>query len=190
MPHDCQDLIRLFADCFAVDYNTCLVAGGQEPEYLPAAGGQPQHRIIFAHDYFRSALHEVAHWCVAGAERRKLVDFGYWYAPDGRDAEQQRTFERVEVKPQALEWLFCTAAAHPFRVSLDNLSGEETDPEPFQRAVRQQVLSYLDTGVPARPARFIQALIATYRPDRPMRRSEFAEVDSPSRQVMGVAQAI
>lgn len=176
MPHNCQDLIALFADCFALDYNTCLVSGGQEPEYLPATAGQPQHRIIFAHDYFRSALHEVAHWCVAGAERRLLADFGYWYAPDGRDAQQQRTFEQVEVKPQALEWLFCVAAAHPFRVSLDNLSGEETDPEPFQRAVHVQLLHYLYAGLPARPARFIQALAQVYRSGRSLERAEFIPV--------------
>lgn len=173
MTHDYQDLIRLFADCFAVDYNTCLVAGGQEPEYLPATPERPQHLIIFAHDYFRSALHEVAHWCVAGAERRQLPDFGYWYAPDGRDAQQQRTFEQVEVKPQAFEWLFCAAAAHPFRVSLDNLSGAGTDPQPFQCAVRQQVLAYLDAGLPERPARFIQALVSNYRAGQPLARGEF-----------------
>jgi elongation factor P hydroxylase len=173
MTHDFKDLIRLFADCFAEQYNTRLVAGGQEPEYLPATPEHPQHRIIFAHDYFRSALHEVSHWCVAGAERRLLPDFGYWYAPDGRDAEQQRTFEQVEVKPQALEWLFCAAAVHPFQVSLDNLSGEETDPAPCQRAVRQQLLGYLENGVPERPARFIQALVDTYRGGQPLQPAEF-----------------
>lgn len=173
MRHDHQDLIRLFAECFAVDYNTRLVAGGQEPEYLPATPEHPQHRIIFAHDYFRSALHEVAHWCVAGPERRLLPDFGYWYAPDGRDAEQQRTFEQVEVRPQALEWLFCVAAGHPFRVSLDNLSGEETDPMPFQQAVHEQVMRFLSAGIPERPARFVQALARAYRSGQALAPEEF-----------------
>ena len=35
MNHDRQDLIRLFNACFAGDYNTVLVGGGAEPEYLP-----------------------------------------------------------------------------------------------------------------------------------------------------------
>ena len=115
-------------------------------------------------DYFRSALHEVAHWCVAGAERRLLPDFGYWYAPDGRDAQQQRAFEQVEVKPQALEQLFCEAAGHRFSVSMDNLGGEPTDPEPFRLAVQAQRDRYLAEGLPERPVRFIRALTGFYRP--------------------------
>lgn len=59
----------------------------------------PYNRIVFAHGYYASGMHEISHWCVAGAERRKLVDFGYWYCPDGRDAETQGKFEDVEVKP-------------------------------------------------------------------------------------------
>lgn len=165
MNHDCQDLIRLFNACFAGDYNTILVGGAAEPEYLPADENHTQHRIIFTRDYFRSALHEVAHWCVAGAERRLLSDFGYWYAPDGRDAQQQRAFEQVEVRPQALEQLFCEAAGHRFSVSLDNLGGEPTDPEPFRLAVQAQRDRYLAEGVAERPARFIGALADFYRPD-------------------------
>ncbi len=38
-----------------------------------------------------------------------------------RDAQTQSQFEDVEVKPQALDWLFCVAAGYPFNVSCDNL---------------------------------------------------------------------
>ncbi|MEH6670751.1 elongation factor P hydroxylase [Halopseudomonas sp.] len=164
MKHDCQDLIRLFNACFSGDYNTVLLGGAAEPEYLPADAEHRHHRILFTRDYFRSALHEVAHWCVAGAERRLLPDFGYWYAPDGRDAQQQRAFEQVEVKPQALEQLFCEAAGHRFSVSMDNLGGEPTDPEPFRLAVQAQRDRYLAEGLPERPVRFIRALTGFYRP--------------------------
>ncbi len=164
MTHDSRDLIRLFETCFAASYNTRLVGGAPEPIYLPADAEEPMHRILFTHDYFRSALHEIAHWCVAGAARREQVDFGYWYAPDGRSAEQQSAFEQVEVKPQALEWLFCEAAGHRFRVSLDNLSGEATDPTPFKQRVVDQVQNYLRNGIPERPACFIDALLNFYRP--------------------------
>ena len=132
MQHHCDDLVSLFDRCFAVDFNTRLVGGNPEPEYLPADVNNSAHRILFTRDYFRSALHETAHWCVAGADRRLLPDFGYWYAPDGRTADQQRVFEQAEVKPQALEWIFCAATGHRFDVSTDNLSGEATDPEPFR----------------------------------------------------------
>ena len=164
MTHDSRDLIRLFETCFAASYNTRLVGGAPEPIYLPADAEEPMHRILFTHDYFRSALHEIAHWCVAGAARREQVDFGYWYAPDGRSAEQQSAFEQVEGKPQALEWLFCEAAGHRCRVSLDNLSGEATDPTPFMQRGVDQVQDYLRNGIPERPACFIDALLNFYRP--------------------------
>ncbi len=120
------------------------------------------------------SLVELAHWCVAGAARRQLADFGYWYAPDGRTAEQQGAFEQVEVKPQALEWLFCEAAGHPFRVSLDNLSGDATDPTPFKTRVVEQVQSYLSQGIPERPARFINALLTHYRPGDTLQAQDFS----------------
>ena len=87
------------------------------------------------------------------------MDFGYWYCPDGRDAATQGQFEDVEVKPQALEWLFCVAAGFPFNVSCDNLEGDfEPDRIVFQRRVHAQVMEYLEKGIPERPARLIEAL--------------------------------
>ena len=47
------------------------------------------------------------HWCLAGTRRRQRVDYGYWYAPEGRDEAQQAAFFAVEAAPQALESLFC-----------------------------------------------------------------------------------
>jgi elongation factor P hydroxylase len=164
MQHHCDDLVILFDRCFSGDFNTRLLGGFAEPEYLPAEAESGFHRIHFTRDYFRSALHEVAHWCVAGAERRLLPDFGYWYAPDGRNAQQQGDFEKVEIKPQALEWIFCAAAGHRFDVSTDNLNGENTDPAPFRTKVRAQALAYLEQGMNERPARFAAALLAFYRP--------------------------
>lgn len=88
--------------------NVNLVKGDFEPEYFPATESTPA-RIQFAHGFFNSALHEISHWSIAGEQRRLLPDLGYWYAPDGRTAEQQALFEQVEIKPQAIEWLFATA---------------------------------------------------------------------------------
>lgn len=161
--HDIQHLIAIFDGCFADSHNTRLVKGDDEPIYLPADGAQPYHRIVFAHGYYASAMHEISHWCIAGARRRLLVDFGYWYCPDGRDDTTQRQFEQVEIKPQALEWLLCVAAGFPFNVSCDNLNGDsEPDRIAFQRQVHGQVMSYLAQGIPNRAASFIQALRSFY----------------------------
>ena|SRR5690625_4569314 len=159
--HDPDELIRLFNTTFASE-NTVLVRGGEEPIYLPATDEVPYHRILFAHGFFASALHEVAHWCIAGAARRQLVDYGYWYCPDGRDEEEQAAFERVEAKPQALEWAFSLAARFRFHVSVDNLSGIPVDRAAFQRRVQAELQRYIDDGFPPRAQRMIEALASVY----------------------------
>ena len=171
--HHYQQLIEIFDGCFAASLNTRLVKGEDEPVYLPADAQIPYHRIVFAHGFYASALHEIAHWCIAGARRRLLVDFGYWYCPDGRDAPTQRQFEQVEIKPQALEWLFCVAASFPFNVSCDNLNGNcEPDRIAFQCLVHRQVMHFLSEGIPQRAARFIEALHKFYQ-TRPLAPEQF-----------------
>ncbi len=157
-----ERLIRTFEDCFYQRYNTRLICGDDEPIYLPANQECPYHRIVFAHGFFASAMHEIAHWCIAGEQRRQQIDYGYWYEPDGRTAPQQQLFERVEVKPQALEWILMKATGRPFRVSVDNLNGEATDSEPFKDAVYQQVLSYCQQGLSERQDQLRQALAAAF----------------------------
>ena len=99
----------IFADEFEAKYSTILVGGGSEPLYLPKTSDNLPAKIIYRADYLSSALHEIAHWCIAGKKRLNMQDYGYWYAPDGRSAEQQELFEQSEVKPQALEWMFSVA---------------------------------------------------------------------------------
>ncbi len=161
--HRYQDLIGIFDTLFANRFNTVLVRGDDEPVYLPADDEHPHHRIIFAHGFFSSALHEIAHWCVAGVERRALVDFGYWYKPDGRSREEQATFESVEVKPQALEWMFSAACGHRFHFSADNLSAQLGASQDFEARVQRQVRHYLDAGLPPRAGMLIEQLRAFYR---------------------------
>ena len=160
--HCYQDLITLFNRCFAEQYNTRLVKGDDEPIYLPADESRSFHAIFFAHGFFSSALHECAHWLIAGAKRRELVDFGYWYLPDGRNLEQQALFQQVEVKPQAMEWILSAAAGHRFRVSVDNLNGEDSDPTAFKMAVYQQVKDYCMHGLSPRAALLREALCGFY----------------------------
>lgn len=171
--HDYADLISIFNSCFQAQYNTILVKGEEEPIYLPANDTHPVNRVIFAHGFFSSALHECAHWLIAGEERRTQIDFGYWYAPDGRTPEEQKKFQVVEVKPQALEWILSQASNHPFRVSLDNLLGEESDTLLFKEAVYQQVEHYCTKGLSRRAAQFRNALCAFYNTPRPLNIDSF-----------------
>jgi elongation factor P hydroxylase len=172
--HQYQDLITIFNDCFAAKYNTQLVKGDDEPVYLPADEIRSYHAIFFAHGFFSSALHECSHWLIAGEERRKLMDFGYWYMPDGRNAEQQTLFQSVEVKPQALEWILSKACGHKFRVSVDNLNGAESDTEAFKKAVFSQVSLYCQNGLPQRAQQFRNALSSFYKRSLQLNISEFA----------------
>ena len=88
--------------------------------------------------------------------------FGYWYEPDGRTEEQQRLFEQVEVKPQALEWILSTAANFRYFASSDNLNGQPGDTQPFKPAVYRQVQHYASAGLPKRAETLRQALAKFY----------------------------
>jgi hypothetical protein len=169
-------LVEIFNSLFEASEQTVLITGANEPIYLPGTETGGLNQLITTHDYFSSALHEVSHWCIAGSERRKLRDFGYWYKPDGRTASEQIEFEQVEVKPQALEWLFTEACKLKFRLSVDNLNQPEVGAsESFQRAVAAQTHRYLEKGLPSRAELFFQALVKYYRPnDRKIEKTAFS----------------
>lgn len=162
--HDYRDLIHIFEKCFFATFNTRLVKGDDEPIYLPADANRSYHAIYFAHGFYASALHECAHWLVAGPERRQFIDFGYWYIPDGRTAEQQAAFQSLEIKPQAIEWILSTAAGFRFRISNDNLDGKtrEEDTIAFKNAIHQQIAHYCTKGLPQRTKIFRDALCSFY----------------------------
>ncbi len=166
--HKYQDLIQLFDHAFFERYNTRLIKGGDEPIYLPASDSCLYHQIIFAHGYYASGLHEIAHWCQAGAERRLKEDFGYWYIPDGRNEKQQKRFEQVEIIPQAIEWVFNVAANKKFHVSADNLNGYQGDTSEFRRNVYRQVEYFIEHGFPERVQQFIEVLARFYQVPLPL----------------------
>ena len=174
--HQIDDIISIFNNTFFDSFNTKLVKGGDEPIYLPADDTVDHHRIIFAHGFYASALHEIAHWCIAGPERRLLEDFGYWYEPDGRTEMQQKEFEKVEVKPQAVEWALCAAAGKNFRVSADNLNGAEPDYQGFKNSVFEQVKTYLVDGFPVRAQQLMAALCEFYQTNMPSSEHDFVRV--------------
>lgn len=165
--HSSAKLEILFDNLFSEKYNTRLVGGGHEPVYLPDPKKIPNkpikepeekvlHEIVYKEDYFASALHEIAHWCIAGYRRRQKIDYGYWYV-EKRSASQQVEFQQFEQKPQALEWILSAACQFPFRLSYDNLE-ESIDAENFGLMVQQKVIEYLEKGLPPRASDFAQCL--------------------------------
>lgn len=160
-------LIFLFDQTFSTSHQTVLVRGEKEPLYRPKTKTQTQHQIVFAHGFFASALHEISHWCLAGAERRKLLDYGYWYLPVRNDKEQEAFFH-VEIKPQALEWALTLAAGRHFFISADNLQPGGSEPSAnwsvFTSQVRQQTLEFLTGPLPKRAGIFASALFLEFHP--------------------------
>ena len=154
--------------------NVTLVKGDFEPEYFPARSNTSA-KIQFAHGFFNSALHEISHWTIAGDKRRLLPDLGYWYAPDGRTAEQQALFEQVEIKPQAIEWMFAFAFGRKFRVSLDNLTGDGGDGSIFKDNVYAQVQKYFngEAKLPRDAKHFIKCICICCRNGKALTMNEF-----------------
>ena len=169
-----QTVVEIFNQLFAEALNTRLIGGAPEPIYIPAGysegrashGGKEvcdYHRLYFREDYLSSALHESAHWCLAGAARRQQLDFGYWYSPDGRSEQQQALFEQAETQPQALEWMFSVACGWQFRVSADNLAAGIGASDSFARAVVEQALRWSSgTRIPQRAELLLNALATCF----------------------------
>ena len=150
-------------------YNTALSPGADEPFYR--AANDKACAIIYSNqDFFSSALHEIAHWSLAGDKRRLQDDFGYWYHPDGRTPEQQEEFFEVEVKPQAIEWAYHLAANVPFQYSLDNLNNQVSDKQiqSFKSRVNAQLAHYFEKGFPATAIEIIGFLSQNYNHSKPI----------------------
>jgi len=152
---DCE-VAACFNRVFA-DEDTVMIGGASEPLYVPASEGQPA-RLFYREDFAASALHEAAHWCIAGSGRRGQVDFGYVYVPPPRDAQAQHQFFAAEIRTQALESLFAQAAGVKFRASADNL---EVSPDVFAQQIaiaRPDMHRWCMDSADCRARRFLAAL--------------------------------
>lgn len=149
-------IIDIFSAAFFSRYRTLLKGGGSEPTYAPACYGEPAV-ITFREDFAASALHEVAHWCIAGAHRRSLPDYGYWYEAE-RDECSEARFMAAEASPQALEWIFSMAAARPFRISADNPHAPEDARNRLRGRVQSEARHWLARGLPQRAMTFAVGL--------------------------------
>lgn len=145
----------VFHSCFR---QIQLIGGAQEPLYIPPLEGGGSARLYYREDFAASALHEIAHWCIASDGRRQLVDFGYDYLPPPRTVDQQLDFFRLELKTQTLESIFAFAANVPFQVSADNL---ETSPKAFACQVEgftKEIRTWLEQPPGNRAREFLAAL--------------------------------
>lgn len=152
------DIARCFNRTFARSEHTVLVGGAMAPYYLPS---KPPHRSIirYRENFAASALHEAAHWCIAGTARLGRPDFGYWYVPSPRTAEQSAAFLRAECPVQALEMILAEAAGVRFRVSLDDLDLELSSRRgTFAAEVAARADRWRENGLPPRARRFVDAL--------------------------------
>jgi elongation factor P hydroxylase len=150
---DHRRISACFNALFATSDLTRMEGGSAEPHFLPGwlGGGAI---IRYREDYAASALHEAAHWCLAGPRRRACPDYDYWYLPPPRPASAQQRFFAVEARVQALEWLFADAAGIPFSPSADNLATDLTD----FRTQLCDTRKLLAVALPARARRFLVAL--------------------------------
>lgn len=153
----------LIAGCFNANFrrthNVQLVGGAKEPLYLAAVGHRPA-TIRYTRDYERSALHEIAHWCVAGAARCRQMDYGYWYSPPPRTVAAQQAFCAAEVAVQALEKCFSKACGVRFAVSLDNLDGGAELVADFAEQVADRAQWLQSRNMPDRANRMVELLRA------------------------------
>ena len=146
-----------FNACFGKKYRLEMLGGAEEPEYIPPRTDQTG-KLIYRCDYASSALHEAAHWCIAGPARRARVDFGYEYLPPPRTPQEQDEFFRFERRVQALEWIFSDCAQVIFHPSADNL---EVDTDQFLgqlELAKEQELHRLKCQVHSRASVFKRTL--------------------------------
>jgi elongation factor P hydroxylase len=150
-----------FNRVFGASHRTRMVGGSAEPLYEPAGEARPA-QIEFTHDYPASALHEAAHWCIAGATRRRLRDYGYSYTPGPRDPGSRAAFFARECDAQAVEALLAEACGVRFVVSADDFAASSAELEAFERNVRAAIERRRTRGLPPRAERFRTALIAEF----------------------------
>lgn len=159
----CEELAALFNMVFEGSEQTVLIATDDEPHYLPKGDDRLDYRIFYTRDSYTSLMHEVAHWCRAGVDRRQLPDYGYWYQAGNRLPPAQQLYVQSESKTQALEWIFCVAAGLRLQIIPENQPHSfEPSPE-FKRSIYDAALNYLRRGLSDRSERFKQTLLSHYQ---------------------------
>ena len=84
-------IVGIFNQCFGQTYNVEISGGADEPLYTPATPTKAA-QLIFRENFPASALHEAAHWCIAGELRRNSTDFALTYIAAPRSETEQEQF--------------------------------------------------------------------------------------------------
>lgn len=161
------EITTVFNQCFLASHRTRMCGAASEPMYVPARQTSPA-QLHFRDDYAASALHEAAHWCLAGNRRRQIEDFGYRYIAPPRTRGSREAFFRFERRPQALESFFAHAAGISFRVSVDDFGLDDHDALELARQTelfslqvhitRLDVYAWLRRPAAVRARKFLSAL--------------------------------
>ena len=138
---DQAQICACFNALFEARYRVQLRGGGAEPDYFPPTESAPG-ALVAREDFATSALHEAAHWCVAGAARRALPDYGYVYLPPPRSAIDQQLFFSSELRNQAVELYLAVSAGVAFRASADDPDLGFSDLAAFELEVRALVAQW------------------------------------------------
>ena len=150
-----SDVARVFNLAF-VDYKVVMNGGHAEPLYVP---GVRVAEIHYTQDHAASALHEAAHWCIAGQRRRRLKDYGYFYSPPPRTEVDRARFEAVEVEAQSMELLFSEAAGLLFQPSTDDVDAPDNRLGTFSHRILIRARERRRLGLPERAEKFVTALL-------------------------------
>ena len=153
------DIVAVFSHCFRQRYATELIGGAAEPLYQPCAHADGMHRLFYRENYAASALHETAHWCIAGVKRRRQLDFGYTYLEPPRTPDLQSTFFASELKVQALEQVFCEAAGLRFVPSADHSGVDLNDFRQHLQQEQEHVRQWMQVSSDQRARQFERALL-------------------------------
>lgn len=159
----CEELATLFNTIFEASHQTVVIGTEDEPHYLPKGDGRLHHYIFYTQDSYTSLMHEVAHWCRAGLQRRQLPDYGYWYQAENRPPHAQQLYVQSESKTQALEWIFCVAAGLRLQIIPENQPHSFEPSLEFKRSIYDATLNYLRLGLSDRSDRFKQKLLSHYQ---------------------------
>lgn len=162
-----QALARVFNLRFGERYNVVCVGGFAQPEYLPADQTQGAAQLGYTQDYAASALHEIAHWCIAGTRRLALADFGYDYLPPPRDKRIQQRFFALEYKVQLLEAWFALGTGVRFVASADNFECTQIAYDVFAQKIADALALPSMLKIPLRAQQFTNALAAAGLGDWP-----------------------